>query len=112
MPVSENKIADIPVDCNKIFLLLAKVRFAIGVVPMPMLPLLSCITELPMVLPVLVNLGIKSFVPVPVTGLVKAFCLPLNVDQSVDVNIPLTLALALPKAFCLLLKVLQSVDDK
>jgi hypothetical protein len=42
----------------------------------------------------------------------KAFCLLLKVVQSVDVRIPLTLALALLKAFCLLLKVVQSVDVK
>jgi hypothetical protein len=38
----------------------------------------------PIVLPVEVNLGIKLLLPVPVTGLVKAFCLPLKVFQSVE----------------------------
>jgi hypothetical protein len=44
--------------------------------------------------------------------MLSAFCLLLKVVQSVDVKIPLTLALALLKAFCLLLKVVQSVDVK
>ena len=53
----------------------------------------SCITLFPIVL-VPVNLGIYPEVPVPVTGLVKAFCFPLNVFQSVELRYPLELVVA------------------
>ena len=74
-------------------------------VPLPPPPPLYC--GMFKVLPIKVA---APLVPVVVSVIVS--CLPLKVFQSVDVKIPLTLALALDKAFCLLLKVVQSADNK
>ena len=50
--------------------------------------------ELSPIVLVPVNFGTTLVVPVPVTGLVKAFCLLLNVVQSALLNAPLLTALA------------------
>ena len=55
---------------------------------------LSVIELSPIVL-VPVNFGTTLVVPVPVTGLVKAFCLLLNVLQSVLLSNPVCIALAI-----------------